>query len=82
MLTSTDVSTARAGGRRSPAQFREQSELGQRFSVSGSAFPVTAHNLVGVAVQEMQHLDDVNQILLAVGASPNLIRQDFPSAAS
>lgn len=46
--------------------------------IVGSAFPVTAHNLLGVAVQEMQHLDDVNQMLLAVGASPNLIRQDFP----
>jgi ferritin-like protein len=46
--------------------------------IVGSAFPATANNLLGVAVQEMQHLDQVNRMLLAVGASPNLIRQDFP----
>lgn len=46
--------------------------------IVGSGFPVSARNLLGVAVQEMQHLDDVNQMLVALGASPNLIRQDFP----
>lgn len=46
--------------------------------IVGTGFPPSASNLLGVAVQEMQHLDDVNQMLLAVGASPNLIRQDFP----
>jgi hypothetical protein len=47
-------------------------------SIVGRAFPISARNLLGVAVQEMQHLDDVNQMLVAVGASPNLLRQDFP----
>ncbi len=46
--------------------------------IVGSGFPPSARNLLGVAVQEMQHLDDVNQMLVALGASPNLIRQDFP----
>lgn len=46
--------------------------------IVGSGFPPSASNLIGVAVQEMQHLDDVNQMLVALGASPNLIRQDFP----
>jgi photosystem II stability/assembly factor-like uncharacterized protein len=34
--------------------------------------------LLGVAVQEMEHLRDVNRLLVALGAAPNLIRQDFP----
>jgi hypothetical protein len=46
--------------------------------VVGTGFPPSARNLLGVAVQEMQHLDEVNQLLVAVGAAPNLIRQDFP----
>jgi hypothetical protein len=46
--------------------------------IVGTGFPPSARNLLGVAVQEMQHLDDVNQMLVALGASPNLIRQDFP----
>jgi hypothetical protein len=44
----------------------------------GRGFPPSAHNLLGVAVQEMQHLHAVNEMLVALGASPNLIRQDFP----
>jgi hypothetical protein len=43
----------------------------------GFGFP-NADDLLGVAVQEMQHLDVVNRLLAALGASPNLIRQDFP----
>jgi hypothetical protein len=37
-----------------------------------------AHDLLGVAVQEMQHLNGVNQMLGDLAAAPNLIRQDFP----
>lgn len=44
----------------------------------GRGFPVSARNLLGVAVQEMQHLQAVNELLLVLGASPNLERQDFP----
>ncbi len=43
----------------------------------GFGFP-NADDLLGVAVQEMQHLEVVNRLLAALGASPNLIRQDFP----
>ncbi len=49
-----------------------------RQGVVGNAFPVTADNLLGVAIQEMDHLDEVNRLLVQLGASPNLIRQDFP----
>lgn len=45
--------------------------------IVGSGAPST-HDLMGVAVQEMQHLGKVNQILVALGAAPTLIRDDFP----
>src|SRR4051812_27080104 len=45
--------------------------------VAGQAFPVTPRHLIGVAVQEMQHLHAVNELLTALDASPNLVRQDF-----
>jgi hypothetical protein len=35
-------------------------------------------NLLGVAVQEMQHLGAVNRLLVALGSRPHLDRQDFP----
>lgn len=35
-------------------------------------------NLLGVAVQEMQHLGAVNRLLGALGSRPHLDRQDFP----
>ena len=38
-------------------------------------------DLLGIAVQEMQHLADVNRLLVEVGATPVLIRQDFPYEA-
>lgn len=38
----------------------------------------TATNVLGVAVQEMQHLRAVNHLLVALGSGPNLQRQDFP----
>lgn len=37
-----------------------------------------ANDLIGVAVQEMQHLQKVNELLGDLGAAPNLVRQDFP----
>jgi len=46
--------------------------------IVGTGFPPSARNMLGVAVQEMQHLDEVNQLLVGLGASPNLVRQDFP----
>ncbi len=45
--------------------------------IIGSGDP-NSNDLLGVAVQEMQHLGKVNQFLVALGATPNLIRQDFP----
>ncbi|MBO9671132.1 MAG: hypothetical protein J7485_11500 [Sphingobium sp.] len=38
----------------------------------------TSTNLLGVAVQEMQHLGAVNRLLVALGSCPHLDRQDFP----
>ena len=35
-------------------------------------------DILGVAIEEMQHLAAVNRLLVALGASPNLERQDFP----
>ena len=45
--------------------------------IQGFAFPSATH-LLGVAIQEMQHLEKVNRMLGDLGAAPNLIRQDFP----
>ena len=36
------------------------------------------NDILGVAVEEMQHLAAVNRLLVALGAAPNLERQDFP----
>jgi len=38
----------------------------------------TADNMIGVAIQEMQHLAAVNRLLVALGSCPHLDRQDFP----
>jgi hypothetical protein len=38
----------------------------------------SADDLLGVAVQEMQHLGAVNRFLVAIGSCPHLERQDFP----
>ncbi|HKV11998.1 MAG TPA: ferritin-like domain-containing protein [Thermoanaerobaculia bacterium] len=41
--------------------------------------PVTNGNgLMSVAVQEMQHLHQVTEMLVALGAAPNLVSQAFP----
>lgn len=46
-------------------------------AVAGYGAP-TATDLIGVAIQEMQHLGAVNRLLVALGAAPHLIREDFP----
>lgn len=38
----------------------------------------SARNLMGVAIQEMKHFDDVNRLLVALGGTPCMERQDFP----
>ena len=38
----------------------------------------SANDIMGIAVQEMQHLGKVNNLLGALGAAPVLIREDFP----
>jgi rubrerythrin len=38
----------------------------------------SSDGLLGIAIQEMQHLATVNQLLVALGSGPNLDRQDFP----
>ncbi|HEV2862469.1 MAG TPA: ferritin-like domain-containing protein [Pyrinomonadaceae bacterium] len=48
----------------------------------GDNFEFDAGNLMGVAIQEMTHLHQVNRFLVAVGAAPNLVRQDFPYEAA
>lgn len=45
--------------------------------VRGHGAPNT-DDLLGVAVQEMQHLGMVNKLLVELGAAPSLMRQDFP----
>ena len=39
---------------------------------------INANDIMGVAVQEMQHLGKVNNLLGALGAAPALVREDFP----
>lgn len=46
-------------------------------SIAGYGNP-NSHDLLGVAIQEMQHLGQVNALLVALDASPHLVRQDFP----
>jgi hypothetical protein len=46
-------------------------------AIAGFGAP-NSNDLLGVAVQEMSHLRQVNSLLVALGAAPNLIRQDFP----
>ena len=38
----------------------------------------SSDGLLGIAIQEMQHLAVVNRLLVALGGAPNLDRQDFP----
>jgi hypothetical protein len=46
-------------------------------AVAGPSEP-SSDGLLGIAIQEMQHLATVNQLLVALGSGPNLDRQDFP----
>ena len=43
----------------------------------GSGVPAST-DILGVAIQEMQHLGAVNRLLVALGSCPHLDRQDFP----
>ena len=45
--------------------------------IVGSGLP-TSNDLMGVSAMEMQHLRDVNGLLIALGAAPSLERQGFP----
>lgn len=47
--------------------------------IVGSGLP-NSNDLLGVSAMEMQHLRDVNRLLIALGAGPNLTRQGFPFA--
>ncbi len=38
----------------------------------------SSDGLLGIAIEEMQHLATANKLLVALGSSPNLDRQDFP----
>ena len=46
-------------------------------ALTGYGVP-TPNDILGIAVQEMQHLGKVNNLLGALGAAPVLIREDFP----
>jgi hypothetical protein len=46
-------------------------------ALAGTGVP-NNHTLLGVAVQEMQHLGSVNRLLLALDAAPNLVPAEFP----
>lgn len=48
-------------------------------AIAGHGAP-NSNDLLGVAIQEMQHLGKVNQLLVALGAGPTLIREDFPTS--
>lgn len=46
-------------------------------AIVGSGAPNT-NDLLGIAVMEMQHLRQVNELLAAVGGTPSLLRETFP----
>jgi Ferritin-like len=46
-------------------------------AVAGYGAP-SSTDLIGVAIQEMQHLGAVNRMLVAFEAAPHLVREDFP----
>jgi hypothetical protein len=49
----------------------------QYFEIVGAAF-ANPCGLLGIAIQEMQHLNYVSGLLRDLGAAPNLTSQDFP----
>jgi uncharacterized protein with NAD-binding domain and iron-sulfur cluster len=50
----------------------------QYSDLAGTPDPTRTDCLLGVAVQEMLHLGQVNRILVGLGGQPNMARQDFP----
>jgi len=46
-------------------------------AIAGAAAP-GSDTLLGVAIQEMEHLACVNRLLVALGAAPNLLPAEFP----
>ena len=52
--------------------------LRKPFADLGGHGSATADNMIGVAIQEMQHLGAVNRLLVSLGSCPHLDRQDFP----
>lgn len=57
------------------AAFTVRPEYAEKLQGATSA---SARNLMGVAIQEMKHLGAVNRLLVALGATPCMERQDFP----
>jgi rubrerythrin len=49
-----------------------------QYSRLQGATSASARNLMGVAIQEMKHLSAVNRLLVELGATPCLERQDLP----
>ena len=45
---------------------------------AAAAVIFSSNDLMGVAIQEMQHLGKVNRLLVALGVSPNMVREAFP----
>ena len=52
--------------------------LRSSYAELGGGGAATADSMIGVAIQEMQHLGAVNRLLVALGSCPHLDRQDFP----
>lgn len=46
-------------------------------ALRGTGTP-NANDLLGIAVQEMMHLGQVNRLLVTLGGAPSLMAQDFP----
>ena len=60
------------------AAFSVKSNRYPRLIGRGYRMPGQSTDLLGVAIEEMDHLDTVNRLLVELGAAPNLERQDFP----
>ena len=52
-----------------------------RYAALVGEYAPSSRTLLGVAVEEMLHLRDVNSLLVQLGAAPNLARQGFPYEA-
>ena len=60
------------------ATFSIKSDRYPRLVGRGDRMPGKSRDLLGVAIEEMDHLDTVNRFLVELGSAPNLERQDFP----